>query len=86
MCDNACCQADHIELTNQNGMMFHGRSDSTLNPRGIRIGTAEIYRQVEKTSEVYECFAIYQKNVTTTSDSNNKKMMSMMNASCYLLN
>ena len=66
-------QADYVELTNQNGMMFHGRSDSMLNPGGIRIGTAEIYRQVEKTSEVYEHFAIGQKIVTTTTDDNSSK-------------
>jgi len=70
--DNIWCQADYVELTNQNGMIFHGRSDSILNPGGIRIGTAEIYRQVEKISEVYECFAIGQKIVSTTDNNNTK--------------
>ena len=58
---NIWCQGDYVELTNQNGMIFHGRSDAVLNPGGIRIGTAEIYRQVEKVSEVFECFAVGQK-------------------------
>ena len=44
-----------------------------LNPGGIRIGTSEVYRQVEKISEVYEHFAIGQKIVTTTADNNNNK-------------
>jgi acetoacetyl-CoA synthetase len=38
-----------------------GRSDATLNPGGVRIGTAEIYRQVEKLAEVLECVAIGQR-------------------------
>ena len=45
--DNAWCQSDYVELTNQNEMIFHGRSDSMLNSRGIRIDTAEIHHQVE---------------------------------------
>ncbi|MCY1369504.1 Acetyl-coenzyme A synthetase [compost metagenome] len=40
--------------------MIHGRSDAVLNPGGVRIGTAEIYRQVEKVEEVLESIAIGQ--------------------------
>lgn len=57
---NIWCHGDYVELTAQNGMIFHGRSDAVLNPGGVRIGTAEIYRQVEKVEEVLECFAIGQ--------------------------
>jgi acetoacetyl-CoA synthetase len=57
---NIWCHGDYVELTAENGMIFHGRSDSVLNPGGVRIGTAEIYRQVEKVDEVLECFAIGQ--------------------------
>jgi acetoacetyl-CoA synthetase len=57
---NVWCHGDYVELTAENGMIFHGRSDSVLNPGGVRIGTAEIYRQVEKVDEVLECFAIGQ--------------------------
>ena len=48
------------ELPNQIGVIIHGRSDATLNPGGVRIGTAEIYRQVEKVEEVLEALAIGQ--------------------------
>ncbi|MFZ5722811.1 MAG: acetoacetate--CoA ligase [Pseudomonadota bacterium] len=43
------------------GLMIHGRSDAVLNPGGVRIGTAEIYRQVEKVPEVLEAIACGQK-------------------------
>ncbi|MFO6385817.1 acetoacetate--CoA ligase, partial [Pseudomonas aeruginosa] len=42
------------------GLVIHGRSDAVLNPGGVRIGTAEIYRQVEKVEEVLESIAIGQ--------------------------
>ncbi|KZZ58006.1 acetoacetyl-CoA synthetase [Oleiphilus sp. HI0125] len=45
----------------QKGIMIHGRSDAVLNPNGVRIGTAEIYRQVEQIDEVFESLAIGQK-------------------------
>ncbi len=45
---------DWVELTRHDGMIFYGRSDAVLNPGGVRIGTAEIYRQVEKLDEVLE--------------------------------
>ena len=51
---------DFAELTQQGGLIIHGRSDSVLNPGGVRIGTAEIYRQVEKLEEVVESIAIGQ--------------------------
>ncbi|MGH7538912.1 MAG: AMP-binding enzyme, partial [Gemmatimonadales bacterium] len=51
---------DWAELTPHDGLVIYGRSDATLNPGGIRIGTAEIYRQVERLPEVVECLAIGQ--------------------------
>ena len=42
------CHGDWVELTEHDGMIIYGRSDATLNPGGVRIGTAEIYRQVEQ--------------------------------------
>lgn len=57
---NIWCHGDHAELTEHQGVIIHGRSDATLNPGGVRIGTAEIYRQVEKLSEVLECLAVGQ--------------------------
>jgi acetoacetyl-CoA synthetase len=50
---------DQHQLT-QTGVMIHGRSDAVLNPGGVRIGTAEIYRQVEKIPAVFESLAIGQ--------------------------
>ena len=49
---------DWVRLTETGGMVFFGRSDATLNPGGVRIGTAEIYRPVEQFSEVQEALAI----------------------------
>ncbi len=51
---------DFAEWTTHGGMIIHGRSDATLNPGGVRIGTAEIYRQVEQIPEVVEALAIGQ--------------------------
>ncbi len=51
---------DFVELSPQGGMVFHGRSDATLNAGGVRIGTAEIYRVVEKLREILECVAVEQ--------------------------
>ena len=51
---------DFVELTPHQGLIIHGRSDAVLNPGGVRIGTAEIYRQVEKIPEVLESIAIGQ--------------------------
>jgi acetoacetyl-CoA synthetase len=54
------CHGDYAILTEQDGLMILGRSDAVLNPGGVRIGTAEIYRQVEKLEEVLESLAIGQ--------------------------
>ncbi|MFK8331734.1 acetoacetate--CoA ligase [Pseudomonas sp. BJa5] len=54
-------QGDYAEQTPQGGLLIHGRSDAVLNPGGVRIGTAEIYRQVEKIDEVLESVAIGQR-------------------------
>ena len=51
---------DYVELTAHDGLMFFGRSDAVLNPGGVRIGTAEIYRQVEQLDAVVESIAIGQ--------------------------
>jgi acetoacetyl-CoA synthetase len=51
---------DFAELRRTGGIVIHGRSDAVLNPGGVRIGTAEIYRQVEKLDEVVESIAIGQ--------------------------
>jgi acetoacetyl-CoA synthetase len=54
------CHGDWVELTERGTMIVYGRSDATLNPGGVRIGTAELYRQVEKIDEVEESVAIGQ--------------------------
>ena len=51
---------DWAELTEHDGIVIYGRSDATLNPGGVRIGTAEIYRQVEQLPEVMESLVIGQ--------------------------
>ncbi len=51
---------DFAQWTDTGGMIIYGRSDATLNPGGVRIGTAEIYREVEKLKEVRESVAIGQ--------------------------
>jgi len=58
--DNVWCHGDFCEETDHGGYVIHGRSDATLNPGGVRIGTAEIYRQVEKLDEVLESLVIGQ--------------------------
>lgn len=57
---NVWHHGDFVELTPHDGMIIYGRSDTVLNPGGIRIGTAEIYRQVEKIPEVLESIAVGQ--------------------------
>jgi acetoacetyl-CoA synthetase len=54
------CHGDFAEWTKHGGMIIHGRSDATLNPGGVRIGTAEIYAQVEQIPEIVEAIAIGQ--------------------------
>ena len=51
---------DYVELTEHDGLVIYGRSDATLNPGGVRIGTAEIYRQVEQMDEVVESLVVGQ--------------------------
>lgn len=58
--DNVWCHGDFAEWTEHGGMIIHGRSDATLNPGGVRIGTAEIYNQVEQMPEISEAICIGQ--------------------------
>ncbi|RLA06217.1 MAG: acetoacetate--CoA ligase [Gammaproteobacteria bacterium] len=58
--DNIWCHGDFVSLTNYGTMIFYGRSDTLLNPGGVRIGTAEIYRQVEKLPEIIESIVVGQ--------------------------
>lgn len=58
--DNVWCHGDFAEWTVHGGMIIHGRSDATLNPGGVRIGTAEIYNQVEQMPEILEALCIGQ--------------------------
>lgn len=57
---NVWTHGDYGELRESGGIVIHGRADAVLNPGGVRIGTAEIYRQVEKVEEVLESIAIGQ--------------------------
>ncbi|MCS5587314.1 MAG: acetoacetate--CoA ligase [Porticoccaceae bacterium] len=57
---NIWAHGDYGEITAHNGIIIHGRSDAVLNPGGVRIGTAEIYRQVEKLDEVTDSICIAQ--------------------------
>ena len=54
------CHGDYVELTAHDGLVIYGRSDAVLNPGGVRIGTAEIYRQVEQLDEVVESLVVGQ--------------------------
>ena len=58
--ENVWHQGDFAEWTQQGGIVIHGRSDATLNPGGVRIGTAEIYAQLEKIPDVLEGLVIGQ--------------------------
>ena len=60
MFPNVWTHGDYVSLTEHNGIVIFGRSDATLNPGGVRIGTAEIYRQVEKLDEIQESIVIGQ--------------------------
>jgi acetoacetyl-CoA synthetase len=57
---NVWTHGDYVELTEHGGLIIYGRSDAVLNPGGVRIGTAEIYRQVEQLDEVVESLVIGQ--------------------------
>ena len=54
------CHGDWCEWTSHHGLIIHGRSDATLNPGGVRIGTGEIYRLVEQLPEIKESIAVGQ--------------------------
>jgi acetoacetyl-CoA synthetase len=54
------CHGDFAARTAHGGFVIHGRSDAVLNPGGVRIGTAEIYRQVEQVPDVLEALVIGQ--------------------------
>jgi acetoacetyl-CoA synthetase len=58
--DNVWHHGDYVRLTEHGGIVIYGRSDATLNPGGVRIGTAEIYRHVEQIDEVVESIVIGQ--------------------------
>ena len=58
--NNVWHQGDFVELTANKGLRFYGRSDAVLNPGGVRIGTAEIYRIVENMDEVMEAVVVGQ--------------------------
>ena len=58
--DNVWHHGDYVRLTENDGIVIYGRSDATLNPGGVRIGTAEIYRHVEQLDEVVEGIVIGQ--------------------------
>lgn len=58
--ENIWCHGDYAEHTEHGGIIIHGRSDATLNPGGVRIGTAEIYNQVEQLPEIVEAICIGQ--------------------------
>jgi len=57
---NVWCHGDWCELTRHGGLIIYGRSDAVLNPGGVRIGTAEIYRQVEAFDDVVEAIVVGQ--------------------------
>ena len=58
---NVCHHGDFAKITNNGGFIIFGRSDTTLNPGGVRLGTAEIYSVVEKLKEIQESIVIGQK-------------------------
>ncbi|GGD97356.1 acetoacetyl-coenzyme A synthetase [Aureimonas endophytica] len=57
---NVWCHGDFAEWTGHDGIVIHGRSDATLNPQGVRIGTAEIYNVVESLPEIAEAICVGQ--------------------------
>jgi len=58
--ENIWHHGDFVEITEHDGVIIYGRSDATLNPGGVRIGTAEIYRQVEGLDEVIDSLVVGQ--------------------------
>ncbi|WGL59904.1 acetoacetate--CoA ligase [Pigmentibacter sp. JX0631] len=59
--NNVWQHGDWAEIKSSGGIVIYGRSDATLNPGGVRIGTSDIYRQVEQFEEILECIAVEQK-------------------------
>ncbi|HET7287501.1 MAG TPA: acetoacetate--CoA ligase, partial [Pyrinomonadaceae bacterium] len=57
---NVWAHGDYVEITDTGGVIIYGRSDATLNPGGVRIGTADIYAQVETLDEVVDSLAVGQ--------------------------
>jgi acetoacetyl-CoA synthetase len=57
---NVWRHGDYIKITERGGVIMYGRSDATLNPGGVRIGTAEIYRQMDQLQEVADCVVVGQ--------------------------
>jgi len=57
---NTWTHGDYVEITERGGMIIYGRSDATLNPGGVRIGTAEIYRQMELIEEIEDSVVVGQ--------------------------
>lgn len=57
---NVWHHGDYVEVTSHGGVKIYGRSDATLNPSGVRIGTAEIYRQVESMEEIADSIVVGQ--------------------------
>lgn len=57
---NVWHHGDYVEITENGGVKIYGRSDATLNPSGVRIGTAEIYRQVESLGEIVDSIVVGQ--------------------------
>jgi acetoacetyl-CoA synthetase len=58
---NVWTHGDYVEITDTGGAIIYGRSDATLKPGGVRIGTAEIYRQVETFSEIVDSIVVGQR-------------------------
>ena len=58
--DNIWCHGDFIDISEQGGVRFFGRSDATLNPGGVRLGTADLYRVVEALPEIADSVAVGQ--------------------------
>jgi len=75
---------DWAEITEHDGVIIHGRSDATLNPGGVRIGTAEIYRQVEQMPEILESVVVAQRISTATGDDERVVLFVRMQPGCVL--
>ena len=60
--ENVWTHGDYVKITENGGAIISGRSDTTLNPGGVRIGTAEIYRSVENISEIKDAIVVGRPN------------------------